>query len=58
VTLEAASPGEMKNGGAGNAIEYGFGETHSAKRSSPKRSAEFAISLLSTATAAIAREIF
>lgn len=27
VTLEAASPGEMKNGGAGMQIEYGFGET-------------------------------
>ena len=27
VTLEAASPGEMKNGGAGMQIEYGFAET-------------------------------
>jgi AraC family transcriptional regulator of adaptative response/methylated-DNA-[protein]-cysteine methyltransferase len=27
VTLEAASPGEMKNGGAGIQIEYGFAET-------------------------------
>ena len=27
VTLEAASPGEMKNGGAGLQIEYGFAET-------------------------------
>ena len=27
VTLEAASPGEMKNEGAGMQIEYGFGET-------------------------------
>ena len=27
VTLEAASPGEMKNSGAGMQIEYGFGET-------------------------------
>ena len=27
VTLEAASPGEMKNDGAGMQIEYGFGET-------------------------------
>ena len=27
VTLEAASPGEMKNGGAGMQIEYGFDET-------------------------------
>ena len=26
-TLEAASPGEMKNGGAGMQIEYGFAET-------------------------------
>lgn len=27
VTLEAASPGEMKNGGAGIQIDYGFAET-------------------------------
>src|SRR2546423_15339979 len=27
VTLEAASPGEMKNGGAGMQIDYGFAET-------------------------------
>jgi len=27
VTLEAASPGEMKNGGAGMEIDYGFAET-------------------------------
>src|SRR5437764_10581693 len=27
VTLEAASPGEMKNGGAGMEIDYGFVET-------------------------------
>src|SRR5207237_7033509 len=27
VTLEAASPGEMKNGGAGMQIDYGFTET-------------------------------
>lgn len=27
VTLEAASPGEMKNGGAGMQIEYGFADT-------------------------------
>jgi AraC family transcriptional regulator of adaptative response/methylated-DNA-[protein]-cysteine methyltransferase len=27
VTLEAASPGEMKNGGAGMRIDYGFAET-------------------------------
>jgi len=27
VTLEAASPGEMKNGGAGLQIDYGFAET-------------------------------
>src|SRR5438477_6135575 len=27
VTLEAASPGEMKSGGAGLQIEYGFAET-------------------------------
>jgi AraC family transcriptional regulator of adaptative response/methylated-DNA-[protein]-cysteine methyltransferase len=27
VTLEAASPGEMKNGGAGIRIDYGFSET-------------------------------
>jgi len=27
VTLEAASPGEMKNGGAGIAIDYGFAKT-------------------------------
>jgi AraC family transcriptional regulator, regulatory protein of adaptative response / methylated-DNA-[protein]-cysteine methyltransferase len=27
VTLEAASPGEMKNGGAGIEIDYGFAET-------------------------------
>jgi AraC family transcriptional regulator, regulatory protein of adaptative response / methylated-DNA-[protein]-cysteine methyltransferase len=27
VTLEAASPGEMKNGGAGMSIDYGFAET-------------------------------
>src|SRR5205814_489991 len=27
VSLEAASPGEMKNGGAGMQIDYGFGET-------------------------------
>ena len=27
VTLEAASPGEMKNGGAGMKIDYGFAET-------------------------------
>src|SRR5438105_2083897 len=27
VTLEAASPGEMKNGGAGMQIDYGFVET-------------------------------
>ena len=27
VTLEAASPGEMKNGGAGMQVEYGFAQT-------------------------------
>ena len=27
VTLEAASPGEMKNGGSGMSIDYGFSET-------------------------------